>query len=126
MTTKKQTKEVCETFCYDEEKVRRVSLLVAKEDLAPVANIFKALADETRLKIAYCLLQEKELCVCDIATIIGATTATASHHLRHLRLLGIAKSRKEGKLVFYSLQDDHVKDLVHIANIHSKEMSGHG
>ena len=96
----KQTQDMCDIFCYDEEKVNRVSSLVEQENLGPVAGIFKALADETRLKIAYSLVQENELCVCDVANIIHASTATASHHLRHLRKLGIAKSRKEGKLVF--------------------------
>ncbi|WP_100404687.1 ArsR/SmtB family transcription factor [Bacillus solitudinis] len=116
----KQGQDICEIFCYDEEKVKRIATIVDAENLAPVASIFKALSDETRLKIAYSLLQEGELCVCDVANIIGATMATVSHHLRHLRNLGIAKSRKEGKLVFYSLDDDHVRMLVQTAVIHGK------
>ncbi|GAE36672.1 MULTISPECIES: ArsR/SmtB family transcription factor [Bacillaceae] len=118
----KQNQDTCEIFCYDEEKVKRISSIVEAENLAPVAGIFKALSDETRLKIAYSLLQEGELCVCDVANIIGATMATVSHHLRHLRNLGIAKSRKEGKLVFYSLDDEHVKLLVQTAVVHGKEV----
>ncbi|NBJ67930.1 ArsR family transcriptional regulator [Roseburia sp. 1XD42-34] len=86
-----------------------------------VEQIFKALADATRLKIAYALTLERELCVCDIANIIGATKATASHHLRLLRNMGLAKHRKEGKLVFYSLEDEHVHQLVTIATVHAKE-----
>ena len=58
----KQTHDTCEIFCYDEEKVRRVSSIVEQENLAPVANIFKALSDETRLKIAYALVQEDDQC----------------------------------------------------------------
>lgn len=118
----KQDHDACEIFCYDEEKVKRISSIVEEENLAPVASIFKALSDETRLKIAYSLLQEGELCVCDVANIIGATMATVSHHLRHLRNLGIAKRRKEGKLVFYSLDDEHVRMLVETAVVHSKEV----
>ncbi|TES47059.1 transcriptional regulator [Halalkalibacterium halodurans] len=118
----KQDDDTCEIFCYDEEKVKRISSIVKAENLAPVACIFKALSDETRLKIAYSLLQEGELCVCDVANIIGATMATVSHHLRHLRNLGIAKSRKEGKLVFYSLDDEHVRMLVQTAVVHGKEV----
>jgi DNA-binding transcriptional ArsR family regulator len=57
------------------------------------------------MKIAYILCQEEEVCVCDVANVIGSTMATTSHHLRLLRNMGFAKSRKEGKLVFYSLQD---------------------
>ncbi|ARK29825.1 ArsR/SmtB family transcription factor [Halalkalibacter krulwichiae] len=122
----KQSPDTCEIFCYDEEKVNRVRTTVEEENLVPVANIFKALADETRLKIAYALVQEDELCVCDVANIIDATMATTSHHLRHLRNLGIAKSRKEGKLVFYSLDDDHVRMLVTTAVVHGKEVDTRG
>lgn len=118
----KQNHDTCEIFCYDEEKVKRVTTVVEAENLAPVASIFKALSDETRLKIAYSLLQEGELCVCDVANIIGSTMATVSHHLRHLRNLGIAKSRKEGKLVFYSLDDEHVRMLVETAVVHGREV----
>lgn len=121
----KQAQHMCDIFCYDEEKVNRVGSLVEQENLGIVAGMFKALADETRLKIAYSLVQESELCVCDVANIIHASTATASHHLRHLRKLGIAKSRKEGKLVFYSLEDEHVKTLVTTAVIHGKEVDHH-
>lgn len=122
----KQADEQCDVFCYDDVKVERVSSVLNKENLSPVSKMFKALGDETRLKIAYALLQEDELCVCDVSTIIGATVATVSHHLRHLRQLGMAKSRKEGKLVFYSLDDDHIRTLVSIALIHSKEVERHG
>ena len=62
-----------------------------------------------RVKIAYVLSLEGELCVCDVANIIESSTATASHHLRLLKNLGIAKYRKEGKVVYYSLDDEHVK-----------------
>ncbi|WP_346726982.1 metalloregulator ArsR/SmtB family transcription factor [Bacillus suaedae] len=123
MTQKiKQDHDTCEVFCYDEAKVKRISSIIETENLAPVANIFKALSDETRLKIAYSLLQEGELCVCDVANIVGASMATVSHHLRLLKNLGIAKSRKEGKLVFYSLDDEHVRMLVETAVVHGREV----
>lgn len=92
-----------------------------------MARMFKALADETRMKIAYALTHEEELCVCDVAQVIGASTATASHHLRLLRNMGLAKYRKEGKMVFYSLDDEHIKQLIIIAYDHTKEGSApHG
>jgi DNA-binding transcriptional ArsR family regulator len=116
--------DTCETFCFDEEKVNRVKGKV--EEVNGVELLFKALADSTRIKIAYALTLEKELCVCDVANIIGSTTATASHHLRLLRNMGLAKYRKEGKLVFYSLADDHIHQLVSIALIHSKEGGSDG
>ncbi|GAF11667.1 cadmium efflux system accessory protein [Bacillus sp. JCM 19045] len=95
--------------------------MVEQQTFIEAADIFKALADETRLKIAFALTQENELCVCDVANIIGTSNATASHHLRHLRNLRIAKSRKEGKLVFYSLDDPHVITLVTMAMAHGQE-----
>lgn len=115
----KSSKDTCDTFCYDEEKIKRIQPQM--EDVAGVELIFKALSDATRLKIAYALTLAKELCVCDVANIIGSTTATASHHLRFLRNMKLAQYRKEGKLVFYSLEDDHVRQLVYIAMVHAKE-----
>jgi len=113
-------KTTCDVFCYDEEKVQRLQAQI--DEIHGVELLFKALSDATRLKIAYALTLEEELCVCDVANIIGSTAATASHHLRFLRNMGLAKYRKEGKLVFYSLKDDHVRQLVSVALEHAKEV----
>ncbi|GAA4717801.1 MULTISPECIES: ArsR/SmtB family transcription factor [Brevibacillus] len=119
-------KDTCEIYCYDESKVRRVQETLGQQDIPTMAKMFKVLADETRMKIAFALCQEDELCVCDVANIIGSSMATASHHLRMLKELGLAKYRKEGKLVFYSLEDEHVRQLVQIASTHSQEVVTHG
>ncbi|WP_144510630.1 metalloregulator ArsR/SmtB family transcription factor [Bacillus sp. FJAT-22090] len=110
-------------MCEITEVNRDVVFYVKKKlpDVTKVAQIFKALADETRLKIAYSLTIEEELCVCDVSEIIGSSTATASHHLRFLRDLSLAKSRRKGKLVYYSLADHHVNELVKIAYEHAVE-----
>jgi len=113
--------DICEITCVDGEKVASVQQLLSDQNPLEVAKVFKALSDETRIKIAYALSIETELCVCDVANIVGATTATASHHLRLLRNLGLAKYRKEGKLVYYSLDDEHVKQLIQVAFAHQKE-----
>ncbi|MDQ0199038.1 ArsR/SmtB family transcription factor [Neobacillus ginsengisoli] len=115
--------DICEITCVDKEKTARVQQQLEKRNILEVTTIFKALSDETRMKIAYALTLEDELCVCDVANIVRATTATASHHLRHLKSLGLAKFRKEGKLVYYSLDDNHVKQLIHIAIKHQEEVS---
>ncbi len=100
---------VCEVDCVNEEAVNQIkSLLHSVPDMVP---IFKALADETRAKIVYALY-ESELCVCDVAAVIGASKATASYHLRLLSHMGLAKYRREGKLVFYRLSDSHIKNLI--------------
>lgn len=113
-------KNTCDIYCYDEQKVNRIQGALQKEDLSSVAQLFKALADENRAKIAYALCQDDELCVCDVANIIGSTVATASHHLRTLHKQGIVKFRKEGKLAFYSMDDHHIKQLIMMALAHKK------
>lgn len=114
-----QTKDMCEVTKVNEDIV--LSIKNQMPDLVAAAQIFKALADETRLKIAFALTIEEELCVCDVGEIIGSSTATASHHLRFLRDLSLAKSTRKGKQVYYSLADHHVNALVKIAYEHAIE-----
>jgi len=112
-------RESCEVFVFDPVKVeRRQKEVDITEGLAP---LFKVLADETRLKIVYALSQEDELCVCDVATILGITNANASHHLRLLLNRGLTTARREGKMVFYRLQSPHVRHLIQEAlRIHGR------
>ena len=109
----------CSAKLLNEEQINHLKPKI--KGIEGVELIFKALSDATRLKIAYTLTLEKELCVCDIADISEITTATASHHLRLLNNMKLAKHRKVGKHVFYSLDDDHVHQLVSIAIIHANE-----
>ncbi|MEF3309417.1 metalloregulator ArsR/SmtB family transcription factor [Paenibacillus sp. GYB004] len=119
-------KDSCEIYCYDELKVRKVQLTLEGQNIQGMVKMFKVLADETRMKIAFALCEEDELCVCDVANIIDSSMATASHHLRILKQLGLAKCRKEGKLVFYSLEDDHVRQLLQLTSTHSRELIFNG
>lgn len=112
-------KEICEVTKVHPEVVDNVQKHMT--DLSGVANLFKALADETRLNIAFALTIEPEMCVCDVAAVIGSSTATASHHLRYLKERGLSKSQRKGKQIYYSLSDDHVHQLVTIAHEHAKE-----
>ncbi|QSO54900.1 winged helix-turn-helix transcriptional regulator [Alicyclobacillus curvatus] len=73
--------------------------------------MFKALADDTRAKIVYAL-SEAELCVCDVAAVIGSSKATASYHLRLLHHMGLAQYRKDGKLVYYRLENPHIQGFI--------------
>ncbi len=115
-------KDNCEIYCYDEEKVNRIQDNLQTVDISSVAQILKAIADKNRVKITYALCQDDELCVCDIANIIGVTVANASHHLRTLHKQGIVKFRKEGKLAFYSLDDEHIRQIMMIALALKKEV----
>ncbi|GEK33168.1 ArsR/SmtB family transcription factor [Kurthia sibirica] len=94
---------------------------IHRHKLQDMAQIFKALADTTRLKIMYALVHKEELCVKDVAQFIGSSTATASHHLLYLKEHHIASSTRRGKQIFYRIADAHIEQLIQIAEIHSKE-----
>ena len=112
----------CDIFCYDEEKVNRVQENLEQVDIAGVSLVLKAIADEKRAKIVYALTLEDELCVCDIANILGLTVANASHHLRTLYNQKIVTYRKEGKLSFYKMESPEIKQIMRIALAHKKEV----
>jgi Predicted transcriptional regulators len=110
--------EVCEVVCFNPEKVNRL-----KQDLYQakgLGNLFKGLSDETRAGILFCLSKE-ELCVCDVASIMGMSIQAVSHHLRLLKVMNLVKHRKEGKLVYYSLEDEHIFHLIHEGLAHIQE-----
>ena len=111
--------EVCEIFSFDAELVARIKKQVAAAQ--GLSRIFRVLGDETRAQIVYALAQADRLCVCDIAQIVGLSLPAVSHHLRVLRELDIARASKEGKMVFYSLADDHVATLVRQGAEHASE-----
>lgn len=82
-----------------------------------VANFFKIMGDTTRTKILFAL-DQNEMCVCDIANVLGMSKSSISHQLKLLRINGIVKCRKEGKEVFYSLDDEHVQEVFEIGVHH--------
>jgi ArsR family transcriptional regulator len=88
--------------------------------ITTISETFKILGDPTRLKIVLALSKE-ELCVLDIAELLSMTESAISHQLRLLRTLRLVNQRKEGKMVFYSLDDEHIEDLLSVAASHSKE-----
>jgi len=107
-------KDLCESTHInniDQVNIHRES--IREKNFVDTAGLFKALSDPTRIKIAYILTLE-ELCVCDVASIAEVSTATASHHLRLLRDLGLAAYRKQGKLAFYSINNETIKELLQI------------
>lgn len=81
------------------------------------ASFFKVVGDETRMKIL-CTIAEKEMCVNDIAETVEMTKSAVSHQLKLLKTEGLVKARREGKNIFYSLDDQHVVDIIEIALIH--------
>ena len=85
-----------------------------------LADLFKILSHPTRLKVVHALDQE-ELCVCDLAALLGMTESAISHQLRLLRNMRLVKHRREGKLVYYALDDQHVRQLFEAALEHLQE-----
>jgi len=110
----------CEVFLIDEDKVKSVEkTLSANAHIFQLTEIFKLLGDPTRLKILLAL-KEEELCVCDLAVLLGVSRSAVSHQLRLLKTTRLVKLRREGKIVYYSLDDTHVSELIQVATEHMK------
>ncbi len=108
----KKQSDVCELFCYNKAKVTSLKKsLPSPPKLTKLTDIFKVLGDSTRTKILF-TLSKGELCVCDIAHVLGLSLSAVSHQLRLLRNLGLVKYRNKGKMVFYTLDDAHIMKLV--------------
>ncbi len=103
--------ERCEYMHVHEEIVNQVNENMPDEEiLYDLAELFKIFGDSTRIRILYALF-ESEMCVCDIAQLLGMTQSAISHQLRSLKQSKLVKYRREGKTVFYSLADSHVRTI---------------
>lgn len=112
--------DICEITSPHEDVISSVlQALPTDEETSAVADIFKVLSDITRLKIVLALM-EHELCVCDICEIVGYSQSAVSHQLRILRNTHLAKFRREGKQVYYSIDDNHVGSIISQALDHIK------
>jgi ArsR family transcriptional regulator, lead/cadmium/zinc/bismuth-responsive transcriptional repressor len=101
----------CAVPCIHEGAVIEVSQkMLGADEAQGLAEIFKTLADPNRVKIIFALMH-RELCVCDLAAVIGASDSAASHQLRMLRTQKLVKFRRDGKILYYSLADDHIHKL---------------
>lgn len=113
---------VCEPGCCgDPEALARVCAgLPDDEVLYDLAELFRVFGDTTRIKILYALF-ESELCVGDIAQAVGLSQSAVSHQLRVLKASKLVKFRRDGKTVFYSLDDDHVRSMIALGMEHVEE-----
>lgn len=115
---------ICDCNVIHKDLVDRVSNEMLSDDLFyKIADFFKILGDTTRMKILYAL-DKSELCVCDIANVLGMSKSSISHQLSTLRRSGIVRCRKVGKEVYYMLDDEHVKEVTEIGSIHIKHREG--
>ncbi len=113
--------DLCEINLVDKRMVKKViGKLEDDISLLELADLFKAFSDSTRIKILRAL-SISELCVCDIAAVAGISQSAVSHQLRFLRMSRLVKYRKDGKMAYYSLDDDHVRKLIDQGLEHVKE-----
>ena len=118
---KKNKEDVCEILCINDRKVAAARKAMKSDaTLFKLAAIFKVLGDPTRTKIISALLQE-ELCVCDLSTLIGTSQSAISHQLRVLRNMDLVKYRKDGRIAYYSLDDDHISSILTAGLKHVEE-----
>jgi DNA-binding transcriptional ArsR family regulator len=108
----------CETFQLDPAKIRRLAPTL--KQVEGLADVFGILADATRAKLVFALSQE-ELCVCDLAGLLGLHVSTVSQHLRLLRTARLVRHRKDGRMVCYRLADQHIVALLRTAAEHAHE-----
>lgn len=114
-------RDICQTAYVNRSKVERVLQgLPEQKLLLGAAEIFKMLADPNRLRLLHALGQE-ELCVCDLAELVETSASAVSHQLRLLRTARLVKYRREGKLVYYQLDDEHVERLLLEGLRHAEE-----
>lgn len=113
--------DICQEKVVNFQKVAGVqNALPPDDEIVALSEIFKVLGDPTRLRIVLALSME-ELCVCDLATLLHLTISAVSHQLRVLRGMKLVKYRKDGKLVFYSLDDEHINHIITEAQKHVRE-----
>jgi DNA-binding transcriptional ArsR family regulator len=109
----------CDVVVVDPKRVRDVrGRLASTAEAAAIAGVFSVLADPSRCRLVMALIEAGELCVCDLAATLGMTESNVSHHLRLLRDNGIVKGRRQGKMVYYSPDDEHVRRLLHLTRDH--------
>ena len=114
--------ECCEFMHAHDEIVEKVQKEMPSEDtLYDLTELFRIFGDSTRIRILYVLF-EAEMCVCDIAELLGMTQSAISHQLRSLKQSRLVKARREGKTVFYSLADGHVRTILDQGMEHVAEL----
>lgn len=113
--------EACDVRCLNPTKVKTLLKSMPSSDgLVQLSDLFQVMSDSNRLKILHCL-SESEVCVCDLSAVLGLSVSGVSHQLRLLRAMRLVTSRREGKNVYYSLDDEHIAKLMRMALEHERE-----
>lgn len=118
----KKKDELCECEIIHEDIVKRVKSTFPKDEtIFDLADFYKIFGDTTRVKILYAL-DKNELCVCDISTLLSMSISAVSHQLKILRDSNLVKTRRVGKVVYYSLADQHVQEIIECGMEHISEL----
>lgn len=113
--------EVCESIGIHTDIISRVSdLMPEPESLTELADLFKLFGDSTRIRILWAL-SESEMCVCDLCALLDMKQSAVSHQLKNLKQSRIVKVRREGKVIYYSLDDSHIRTLLNMGMEHIRE-----
>ena len=117
--------DACAAKVVDEARVEAArAQLLPENELEDLTQLFKLLGDATRARLLYALLEAGELCVCDLSAATGTPETNVSHALRLLRTTGIVKARRDGRMMFYSLDDAHVRMLLDVSREHLRHSQG--
>ncbi len=118
-----KNKYVCDCNMINEDRVKEIAdNIPSDETLNHLADIYKIMADRTRCKLLY-ILRQGEMCVCDIANIMSMSKSSISHQLAKMRELSVVKCRRDGKAIYYSLDDEHISQLYSIGIEHISHTS---
>jgi DNA-binding transcriptional ArsR family regulator len=116
-----QQNDQCSCRCIHQDRIDAAAKNgLADRETENLASLFKAMGDPNRLRIVWAL-QNQEMCVCDLAKFIGVTESAISHQLRLLRQLHLVANRRDGLILYYRLDDEHVNKLIHLALEHLRE-----
>jgi ArsR family transcriptional regulator, lead/cadmium/zinc/bismuth-responsive transcriptional repressor len=112
--------DVCTIHEIDPEAVAHVqSHALPERTIERLSRLFSALADPTRIRVLNALTVTEELCVCDLAVVAGLSVSAVSHQLRLLRDRDLVHARRDGRMVYYSLADEHVRELMDTGTVHA-------
>lgn len=111
--------DACAVIAIDTDKVQLAAdRLPEPAEVTALSELFKLLGDPTRLRILYALVEAGELCVCDLSAVVGVPESSVSHALRLLRMAGVVRARRAGRMAYYAIDDHHVRLVLDLAAEH--------
>ncbi|HQZ33527.1 MAG TPA: metalloregulator ArsR/SmtB family transcription factor [Ilumatobacteraceae bacterium] len=131
MSTHPRVEEVvesddCAVRSVDAEKVAAAKArALPHADVDRITELFRLIGEPTRVRLLYALVEAGEMCVCDLAAVVDTPETSVSHALRLMRMAGIVRTRRDGRMIFYSLTDAHVRLLLDVTTEHLHHTPAH-